>query len=129
MPKQNTTSGPFGASGEGQIDLSASKGFTLTYSATHDLWVQMRPAFQWNGGAQYLTKVPSTGGQIMTRFFPFTRASWTSLVVLGTPTFPFDMLLGAVRGLVFVGDVPNTLVFTGLRFDAYVPVCRPHPRI
>jgi hypothetical protein len=30
-----------------------------------------------------------------------------------------------VRGFVIVGNQPNTVVFAGLRFDGYTPVCKP----
>src|SRR5882757_2919735 len=34
---------------EAQADLSKSAGFWLTYSATEDLYVQLRPASNWSG--------------------------------------------------------------------------------
>jgi hypothetical protein len=42
---------------EAQADLSRSAGFLLTYSATGDLHVQLRPASHWSGGAQWATRV------------------------------------------------------------------------
>jgi len=41
-------------------DLSKSSGFTLTYSATSDLHVQLRSLSHWSGGDQYATSIPST---------------------------------------------------------------------
>src|SRR5439155_22022171 len=52
---------------DGQADFSKSASFTLTYSATDDLYVQVRPASCWSGGDKWLTKIPSTGGQVQTR--------------------------------------------------------------
>jgi hypothetical protein len=108
---------------EAQADLSRSAGFWMTYSATSDLYVQLRPASHWNGGAQWLTTVPSTGGKLRTRFFSFSPRSWTSLPELGAPAHPFVEALNNARGLVFVGKTENTLDFRGLRIDRYRPPC------
>ena len=37
-----------------QVDLTASSGFTLTYSATDKLYVQLRPGKHWDGGAKWV---------------------------------------------------------------------------
>jgi hypothetical protein len=74
-----------------QTDLTGSAGFWLTYSATADLWVQLRPAPDYNGGDKWVTKTPGTGGKMVTQFFPFTAASWFYLNVLGVPTYPSPM--------------------------------------
>lgn len=108
---------------EAQVDLSQSRGFWLTYSATDDLYVQLRPASHWSGGAQWLTPVPSTQGRMVTRFFSLGPEAWTSLPELGTPAFPFDVAVGEARGLVFVGKTANELDFRGLRINGYVPPC------
>jgi hypothetical protein len=106
-----------------QVDLSASKGFTMTYSSMADLWIQMRPGFHYSGGAQWVTKVPATNGQVQRTFFPFDPASWTT-ISLGKPTWTYAMALAAVRGLLIVGDKPNVFTISGLRIDSYIPVCR-----
>jgi hypothetical protein len=108
---------------EAQADLSRSAGFLLTYRATDDLYVQLRPASHWSGGAQWLTPVPSTGGRLVTKFFSFSPRRWTSLPELGTPSYPFASALREARGLVFVGKTPNELEFRGLRIDGYRPPC------
>ena len=108
---------------EAQTDLSESSGFLLTYSATDDLYVQLRPASQWSGGNKWLTKVPSTGGKLVRKFFSFSPKAWTTLPELGTPPYSFASALGEARGLVFVGKTPNTLDFRGLRVDGYTPPC------
>ncbi len=105
------------------VDLSASKGFELTYSATADFYVQLRPASHWSGGDKWVALVPSTGGQIQSVFFPFDAASWTTLPALGTPSYSVDEARSELRGLVFVGQTPNVIEFHGLRFDGYVPEC------
>lgn len=109
---------------EGQADLSRSAGFWLTYSATEDLYVQLRPAFKWSGGDQWLTTVPSTRGRQVTRFFSLRPEAWTSLPELGAPPHTFAATLPAARGLVFVGKTANRLDFRGLRFHNYTPTCR-----
>jgi hypothetical protein len=109
---------------EAQADLSRSAGFRMTYSATDDLWVQLRPASHWSGGDKWLTKVPSTGGRMVTRFFSFSPDRWTTLPELGKPSYPFTTALTEARGLVFVGKTANTLDFRGLRIDGYRPPCR-----
>jgi hypothetical protein len=108
---------------EAQADLSRSAGFWLTYSATDDLYVQLRPASHWSGGDKWLTLVPSTGGKLVTKFFGFAPRKWTSLPELGTPSYSFASALAEARGLVFVGKTPNRLVFRGLRVDGYRPPC------
>jgi hypothetical protein len=114
------------AAGGGMVDLSTSTGFTLTYSTTADLWIQMRPANHWNGGVQWVTKIPSSGGMMQSRFFSLDAASWSYLSQLGgKPSWPYEEARSQVRGFVIVGNQPNTVVFAGLRFDGYVPVCRP----
>jgi hypothetical protein len=106
-----------------QVDLTASKGFTMTYSSMADLWIQMRPGFHYSGGAQWVTKVPSTNGQVQRTFFPFDPASWTT-ISLGKPTWTYAMARAAVRGLLVVGDKPNVFAISGLRIDNYIPVCK-----
>ncbi|MDA3645961.1 hypothetical protein LZ318_15740 [Saccharopolyspora indica] len=108
---------------EAQVDLSGSSGFWLTYSATEDLYVQLRPASHWSGGDKWLTPLPSTGGNLERRFFSFAPESWTWLPELGEPSYSFESALTEARGLVFVGKTPNTLDFQGLEVDTYRPPC------
>ena len=108
---------------EAQADLSRSAGFWLTYRATDDLYVQLRPASHWSGGDKWLTLVPSTHGKLVRKFFGFQPEAWTSLPELGTPAYSFASALTEARGLVFVGKTPNRLEFRGLRVDGYRPPC------
>ncbi|MEV3858140.1 hypothetical protein AB0J38_27905 [Streptomyces sp. NPDC050095] len=108
---------------EAQSDLSRSRGFWMTYSATDDLYVQLRPASHWSGGDKWLTRVPSTGGKVMKKFFSFSPDNWTTLPELGTPTYSFASALTEARGLVFVGKTANELNFRGLRIHGYRPPC------
>ena len=108
---------------EFSVDLSKSTGFTLTYSSTNDLWLQLRPAFHYDGGAQWVTKIPSTGGQMMKQTFSFDPSKWVT-IDLGKPSWTYDMARKAARGFLFVGDKPNMIAFYGLRIDGYVPMCR-----
>ncbi|MQY10024.1 hypothetical protein SRB5_01280 [Streptomyces sp. RB5] len=108
---------------ESQADLSRSRGFWMTYSATDDLYVQLRPASHWNGGDKWLTLVPSTGGKTVKRFFSFADDNWTTLPELGAPTYSFASALTEARGLVFVGKTANTIDFRGLRIHGYRPPC------
>jgi hypothetical protein len=108
---------------EAQENLSRSHGFWLTYTAADDLYVQLRPASHWSGGDKWLTRVPSTGGKLVTKFFSFSPDAWTSLPELGTPPYSFASALSEARGLVFVGKTPNQLEFRGLRIDGYRPPC------
>ncbi|MBW4721894.1 hypothetical protein [Saccharothrix obliqua] len=109
---------------EAQADLSRSGGFWLTYSATDDLYVQLRPASRWSGGDKWLTPIPSTGGQVVRKFFSFAPDQWTWLPELGKPAYSLASALGEARGLVFVGKTPNKLEFRGLQVDGYQPPCR-----
>ena len=108
---------------EAQADLSRSAGFWLTYSATDDVYLQLRPASHWSGGDKWLTLVPSTGGRTVTRFFSFRSEAWTTLPELGTPAYSFESALHEARGFVFVGKTPNELEFRGLRVHGYRPPC------
>ncbi|MBB4683454.1 hypothetical protein [Amycolatopsis jiangsuensis] len=108
---------------DAQTDLTGSAGFWLTYRATDDFYVQLRPASHWSGGDKWLTPIPSTGGKLVRKFFPFDPAAWTSLPELGAPPYSFASALTEARGLVFVGKTPNTLEFQGLRIDGYQPPC------
>ena len=108
---------------EASADLSRSAGFRLTYRATDDLWVQLRPASHWSGGAQWATRVPSTHGRLVTRFFSFRPQAWTAVAELGAPAHSFASALAEARGLVFVGKTANELEFRGLRVHRYTPPC------
>jgi hypothetical protein len=107
----------------GEADFSSSRGFWLTYSASDALYVQLRPSFAWDGGAKWLTAIPSTEGKLETHFFSFAPEGWTTLDALGTPPYDYPAALAAVRGFVFVGETPNTITFAGLRVDGYEPPC------
>ena len=107
----------------GEADFSSARGFWLTYSATDALYVQLRPSFAWDGGAKWLTAIPATHGQMVTRYFSFEPSLWTSLDALGTPPYTYQAALAAVRGVVIVGETPNDIVFQGLRVDGYEPPC------
>ncbi|MER7011126.1 hypothetical protein ABT324_06845 [Saccharopolyspora sp. NPDC000359] len=109
---------------EAQVDLAGSSGFWLTYSATDDFYVQLRPASHWSGGDKWLTLLPSTGGQVERKFVSFAPQDWTWLPELGEPSYPFAEALGEARGLVFVGKTPNKLDFRGLEVDGYQSPCR-----
>jgi hypothetical protein len=106
---------------ESQADISKASGFWLTYSATNKLSVQVRPASHWDGGDQYATPIPATGGQKKTAFFSFASANWKSL--FGPPALPYADVLKEARALVFVGDTANDITFYGLRIDGYTPPC------
>ncbi|HXK16478.1 MAG TPA: hypothetical protein VNG33_01640 [Polyangiaceae bacterium] len=103
-------------------DLSKSTGFTLTYSATSDLHVQLRSLSHWSGGDQYATSIPSTGGQKKTQFFSFAEAGWKSL--FGQPVLSYADTLKEGMGLVFVGNSANKVEFYGLRIDGFTPPCQ-----
>lgn len=103
-------------------DLSQAAGFTLTYSATAELHVQLRSKSHWSGGDQYATTLPSTSGQQQTHFFSFAAPEWKSL--FGAPALSFADTLKEGMGLVFVGDGENTIAFYGLRIDGYTPPCQ-----
>ena len=108
---------------EAEADLSRSKGFWLTYRATADLHVQLRPASDWSGGDKWATPIPSTHGKLVRKFFSFKADNWTTLPELGAPDYPLSEALDDARGLVFVGKTPNELEFQGLRIDGYRPPC------
>ena len=108
---------------DAEVDLSKSKGMTLIYSATADLYVQMRPSFEWSGGNKYLAKLPSTGGSYKTLFIDFQATSWTTLDALGKPSYSWAETIQKARGLVLVGHLAGTMKFKSLVIDGYEPPC------
>jgi hypothetical protein len=106
--------------GEAQ-DLSGSSGITLTYSATAELHVQLRSKSHWDGGEQYATTLPATGGKQETRVFSFAESGWKSL--FGPPALSFADTLKESMGLVFVANGENQVVFYGMHIDGYTPSC------
>jgi hypothetical protein len=104
-------------------DLTNDASFTLTYSSTSDLWLQMRASNHYSGGAQWVTKIPSTGGQKMTATFSLDPSKWTT-IELGKPSWSYAEARQKACGFVFVGDKPNMIAFWSLRFEKYVPMCR-----
>jgi hypothetical protein len=104
-------------------DLTNDASFTLTYSSTSDLWLQMRASNHYSGGAQWVTKIPSTGGQKMTQTFSLDPSKWTT-IELGKPSWSYAEARQKACGFVFVGDKPNLISFWGLRFEKYVPMCK-----
>ncbi|HET6279868.1 MAG TPA: hypothetical protein VFH73_02850, partial [Polyangia bacterium] len=117
---------PTNTQGAGQFDLSQSAGFTLTYSATSDFYAQMRPANHFGGGTQWGTKIPGTAGATQSFFVALSKANWGAIPGLSAvPPWTFEEAVAQVRAFVFVGNTPNKITFYGLRFDGYVPMCRP----
>ncbi|HVY30849.1 MAG TPA: hypothetical protein VHB79_30025 [Polyangiaceae bacterium] len=104
------------------VDLTSSSGFTLTYSATADLHMQLRTKSHWGGGDQYATDIPSTGGMVQTKTFSFAEANWKSL--FGAPVLSYADTLKDAMGLVFVGNSENTLIVSGLRIGGVIPPCQ-----
>jgi hypothetical protein len=104
-------------------DLTNDASFTLTYSSTNDLWLQMRASNHYSGGAQWVTKIPSTGGQKMTQTFSLDPSKWTT-IELGKPSWTYAEARQKACGFVFVGDKPNVIAFWSLRFEKYVPMCK-----
>jgi hypothetical protein len=106
-----------------KVDLTKSKGFWLSYSATADLWVQLRPLSHAHGGEQYTAKLPSTAGLLQEVFISFAPANWGML--LGPPPFPYDQALRDANFFNFVGPpgTANAVTIKGLRIDGYVPPC------
>ena len=106
-----------------QADLSNSASFTLTYSATADLWVQLREVANYEAGGHFVAVLPSTGGQLKTISVPLTADHWMTLPSLGKPTVMFADAIKQVRGLFFIDDAANTLEFDRLVFDNFTPAC------
>jgi hypothetical protein len=106
------------------VDLTASYGFELTYSATDKFWIQMRSAAHWTGGTQYHAEIPGTAGQVQTFVVPFAAENWAGHPQLGTPDWSYASNLADVRALVFVGNTANVLAVSGLRIEGYEPPCQ-----
>jgi hypothetical protein len=106
-----------------QRDFSASKGFTLTYAASSDIWIQARPANAYSGGAKHVIKLPSTNGAKTTTFFSFAPDAWTTIAELGRPNYPLGDALKQLRAFVVVGKTPNKISFYNLTVDGYRPTC------
>lgn len=107
---------------EAEVDLSKSKNFTITYSATNDLWVQLRPSFAWSGGDKWAAKIPSTEGASKTLVVSFEDAAMWS-APLGQPAHSLNEARAKARGFVFVGNKPAKFAVTSLVIDGYTPPC------
>jgi hypothetical protein len=109
-----------------QVDLTTSKGITLTYSATAELWVQLRPLSKAHGGDQHTALIPSTGGMVKELFLPFNATTF-GVNLLGAPVHPFSQTLRDANFFNFVGRpaVMNTFIVRGLRIDGHLPPCSP----
>jgi len=105
-------------------DVSHSAGFTIVYSATADLWAELRGTVQPHGGDQNVVKLPATAGNMSTLSFRFVQSDWTFVPALGRPKVTLASVLPSALFFDFVGNTPNTVVFYGLRFDNYLPECR-----
>ena len=112
-------------SATGQADLTKFGGMTITYSATAEVYMQLRPATKEHGGDQHIVKLPSTNGMFATKYYPFTSDSWTFHPELGKPTFPLETALKTARLLDFVSPRAVTFVVQSLRFGEYAPPCTP----
>jgi hypothetical protein len=109
---------------ERKVDLTASKGFWLTYSATASFYAELRPAPpRYTGAKKHVVALPSTGGQLVTRFFSFEASAWTIIPAFGAPDYAFADALKEAVSFDFTGPTANTLVFKGLRLDGVVPPC------
>lgn len=105
-------------------DLSTSTKFTLTYSTTADLWLQLRPGGNaYSGDMHWGIKIPSTGGQKKQMDFPLVQSSWGTIPGLEKPSVTFPQALKSATGFVFVSPDANMIAFYGLRFDHYTPTC------
>jgi hypothetical protein len=106
------------------IDLGKSAGFTITYSATADFFIEMRGTVQLHGGDQHSVKLAATGGMTVSLFVPFDPAAWSFVPGLGSPTVAFADVLRTANMFDIVGNSANEVSFSGLRFDNYLPACR-----
>ncbi|MCH2110953.1 MAG: hypothetical protein MK135_16670 [Polyangiaceae bacterium] len=109
---------------EGAVDWTSARYIEIKYSATEDFWVQLRPSFAWNGGAQWIHQIKNTDGQEQSVRIQLQEDAWTTLEALGSPSHDFRSALAEVRGLVFVGNAPNIIKMSKLRIDGYQPTCR-----
>src|SRR5262249_16858710 len=97
-------------------DLSHSAGFTIIYSATTDLWAELRGTVQPHGGNQNVVKLAATNGNRSTLSFRFVQDDWTFVPALGRPKVTLASVLPSALFFDFVGNTANTVVFYGLRF-------------
>jgi hypothetical protein len=105
------------------VDLSASAGLAITYSATADLWMQIRGTVQPHGGDQHVVRLPATGGARQTQTFAFTTEAWTFHPSLGRPRVTLESVLKSALFFDIVGNTANTIEVTGLRIAGYQPPC------
>jgi hypothetical protein len=108
---------------EASKDLRTSAGFTITYSAVADLWVQLRGTVQRDGGDQHVALLPATRGAVAKHSIRFAPQDWTFLPGLGKPRQPFAEVLRTAVLFNFLGQT-NDVVIHDLRFDNYVPACQ-----
>ena len=115
---------PVNNSQASSADFSKSAGITISYSATAEVYMQMRSAAHLHGGSQHVLLLAPTGGMVARKFFPFQKEAWTAVNRLGIPTFTLESILKDVVFFNFVGDKPNVITIRSLRIDGHTPMCR-----
>lgn len=104
------------------VDLGKNDGFVATYSATADIWIQLRGTVHLHTGDQYAFRLPSTAGQRVSMNVPFAASAWKS--VFGPPPVPFADVLRTANKFDIISNAPSDVTFFGLRFEKYLPDCR-----
>jgi hypothetical protein len=113
-----------GNAADASIDLSTSTGFDITYSATANLFIEFRGNVQLHGGDQHAVALPATGGMTVTKHIALNAAAFTFIPGLGMPVVAFADVVRTANMFDIVGNTANTVSFSGLRFDNYIPTCR-----
>jgi hypothetical protein len=106
---------------EAARDLRTSAGFTVTYSSTAEMFIQLRGTVQRDGGNQYHAVLPATAGAMMKRSVRFVRDDWTFR--LGATTQMFTDVLRTAVLFNFISMPANDVTIYDIRFDNYVPAC------
>jgi hypothetical protein len=105
------------------VDLSKSAGFTVTYTASTDVGIQIRGNVQPHGGDQHVAVLPASAAP-KTLSFRFVPEDWTFLPGLGRPSVALADVIKSALIFDIVSRTANDVTISSLRFDNYVPTCR-----
>ncbi len=103
------------------VDVSSATELRIEYSATSDLWVQLRPEATYSGGEKWHHLLPATAGEFSVLTIPLDAASWVTK--FGQPPGSVADALTDLCGLVLVGNTNNLVVVRSLRIAGYTPAC------
>ncbi len=103
------------------VDVSSSTELRITYNATSEFWLQLRPESTYSGGDKWHHALPATGGSDSTVVIPLDAASWVEK--FGTPPESVEDAKKELLAVVMIGNTNNVITVKSLRIRGYEPPC------